>query len=188
MFEQEEGGRRSGFGVNPRPDHLWDGEHAFGFEAAHGSRGNHEYQSRSRSQRFDAQMSQKIENTNMIDLSKVLMTRQQVALKMKCSLDQLKLVLKSSGQSNGFQVEKIYLFGAIWTENQTIQLSETTIQTELTRVYLEWVHQDDTEGFWTFPVYSTAERSDLVFELNVNPSNSESLDQYRQRAVAFHLY
>ena len=137
---------------------------------------------------FDAQMSQKIENTNMIDLSKVLMTRQQVALKMKCSLDQLKLVLKSSGQSNGFQVEKIYLFGAIWTENQTIQLSETTIQTELTRVYLEWVHQDDTEGFWTFPVYSTAERSDLVFELNVNPSNSESLDQYRQRAVAFHLY
>ena len=57
LFEQE-GRRHSGFGVNPRPDHLWDGEHAFGFEAAHGSSGNHEYQPRSRSQRFDAQMSQ----------------------------------------------------------------------------------------------------------------------------------
>ncbi|KAI9494709.1 dynein heavy chain [Zychaea mexicana] len=116
-------------------------------------------------------------------------TRQATAQRNKWSLEELVLEVdigaeKSDEQQQGYCVRGLRTEGGRWDGTEVRLTSEPT--TKLPKTGLRWIRKDaqtsESEKV-ALPVYLNADRSDLLFTINV-PAHADEKDRIPQRAVA----
>lgn len=113
-------------------------------------------------------------------------TRQATAQRNQWSLEELILEVDigaNGERAGGYVVRGLKMEGGQWENNEVRLTSEQS--TKLPKMKLHWIKRDmQSEGDKVaLPVYLNADRSDLLFTINV-PVNAEHKDRIPQRAVA----
>ncbi|KAL0081796.1 dynein heavy chain [Phycomyces blakesleeanus] len=119
----------------------------------------------------------------------VTATRQATAQRNKWSLEELVLEvdigqrLESNANLGEYIVRGMRMEGGEWRGDEVCLTSEAS--TKLPKTQLRWIKnvKKDTSGLVSLPVYLNADRSDLLFTINVK-ANAEEKDRIPQRAVA----
>ncbi|KAI7858782.1 dynein heavy chain [Circinella umbellata] len=112
-------------------------------------------------------------------------TRQAIAQRNKWSLEELILEVDigSQKQEQGYYVRGLRMEGGRWDGEQVCLTSEPT--TKLPKTAIRWIRkvtQQEVDRV-ALPVYLNADRSDLLFTINV-PAHVDEKDRIPQRAVA----
>lgn len=118
----------------------------------------------------------------------VTATRQATAQRNQWSLEELVLEVSigSEGLEGGYCVRGLRMEGGRWDDKGEVCLTSVP-STKLPKTAIRWVKEDAKTGNEVaLPVYLNADRSDLLFTINV-PARADEKDRIPQRAVALVL-